>query len=143
LLLANRKFVSEKGVWGYRNWIRSGIALNKPYDKFVGELLIANGSTFQNPAANYYRVSREPTAVMENLTQVFLGTRFSCNKCHDHPFERWTQGQDYQLSAYFAGVGCKPVALPGEEVGYPLGSRQPVVNPRSNVALGSKFPFHH
>jgi hypothetical protein len=63
LLLANRKFVSEKGVWGYRNWIRSAIALNKPYDKFVSELLTANGSTFQNPAANYYRVSREPSAV--------------------------------------------------------------------------------
>lgn len=143
LLLANRKFVSEKGVWGYRNWIRSGIALNKPYDKFVGELLIANGSTFQNPAANYYRVSREPTAVMENLTQVFLGTRFSCNKCHDHPFERWTQGQYYQLSAYFADVGRKPGTVPEEEVIYPLRSPQPVVNPRSNVAVAAKFPFDY
>ncbi|MBI3861828.1 MAG: DUF1553 domain-containing protein [Planctomycetia bacterium] len=143
LLLANRKFVTEKGVWGYRNWIRSGIAANKPYDKFVSELLTSNGSTFQNPAANYYRISREPTAVMENLTQVFLGTRFSCNKCHDHPFERWTQGQYYQLSAYFAGVGRKPGSLPEEEVVYPLRSPQPVVNPRSNVAVAAKFPFDH
>ena len=114
LLLANRKFVTEKGVWGYRNWIRGAISDNKPYDKFVTELLTSNGSTFQNPAANYYRISREPTAVMENLTQVFLGTRFSCNKCHDHPFERWTQGQYYQLSAYFAGVGRKPGAIAEE-----------------------------
>lgn len=143
LLLANRKFVTEKGVWGYRNWIRSGIAANKPYDKFVVELLTANGSTFQNPAANYYRISREPSAVMENLTQVFLGTRFSCNKCHDHPFERWTQGQYYQLSAYFAGVGRKPGSLPEEEVVYPLRSPQAVVNPRSNVAVAAKFPFDH
>jgi hypothetical protein len=143
LLLANRKFVTEKGVWGYRNWIRSAIAANKPYDRFVAELLTANGSTFQNPAANYYRISREPSAVMENLTQVFLGTRFSCNKCHDHPFERWTQGQYYQLSAYFAGVGRKPGSLPEEEVVYPLRSPQAVVNPRSNVAVAAKFPFEH
>ncbi|MSR58463.1 MAG: DUF1549 domain-containing protein [Planctomycetaceae bacterium] len=143
LLLANRKFVTEKGVWGYRNWIRSAIAANKPYDQFVAELLTANGSTFQNPAANYYRVSREPTAVMENLTQVFLGTRFSCNKCHDHPFERWTQGQYYQLSAYFAAVGRKPGTTPDEEVIFPMRGAIPVVNPRSNVAVAAKFPFDH
>ncbi|MGE5190886.1 MAG: DUF1549 domain-containing protein, partial [Deltaproteobacteria bacterium] len=143
LLLANRKFVSEKGVWGYRNWIRSAIAVNRPYDKFVTDLVTANGSTYQNPAANYYRVSREPSAAMENLTQVFLGTRFSCNKCHDHPFERWTQGQYYQLSAYFAGVGRKPGTIPEEEVVFPLRSPQAVVNPRSNVAVSAKFPFDH
>src|SRR5207253_1737829 len=28
-----------------------------------------------------------------------------CNKCHDHPFERWTQDQYYHLAAYFAQVG--------------------------------------
>ena len=143
LLLANRKFVTEKGVWGYRNWIRSAIAANQPYNNFVTELITANGSTFQNPAANYYRVSREPSAVMENLTQVFLGTRFSCNKCHDHPFERWTQGQYYQLSAYFSGVGRKPGMIPEEEVVFPLRSPQAVVNPRSNVAVAAKFPFDY
>ncbi len=44
---------------------------------------------------------------MENTTQLFLAVRFNCNKCHDHPFERWTQDQYYQLSAYFAQVGRK------------------------------------
>jgi hypothetical protein len=143
LLLANRKFITEKGVWGYRNWIRSAIATNKPYDRFVAELLTANGSTFENPAANYYRISREPSAVMENLTQVFLGTRFSCNKCHDHPFERWTQGQYYQLSAFFATVGRKPGSAPQEEIIFPTRIAQPVVNPRSNAAVSPKFPFVH
>ena len=42
---------------------------------------------------------------MENTTQLFLAVRFNCNKCHDHPFERWTQDQYYQLAAYFAQVG--------------------------------------
>ena len=41
---------------------------------------------------------------MENTTQLFLGVRFNCNKCHDHPFERWTQDQYYQLAAFFAQV---------------------------------------
>ena len=42
---------------------------------------------------------------MENTTHLFLAVRFNCNKCHDHPFERWTQDQYYQLAAYFAQVG--------------------------------------
>ena len=45
---------------------------------------------------------------MENTTHLFLAVRFNCNKCHDHPFERWTQDQYYQLAAYFAQVGRKP-----------------------------------
>ncbi|MEM7561287.1 MAG: DUF1553 domain-containing protein, partial [Planctomycetota bacterium] len=32
---------------------------------------------------------------------------FNCNKCHDHPFERWTQDQYYELAAYFAQTGLK------------------------------------
>ena len=44
---------------------------------------------------------------MENTTQLFLAVRFNCNKCHDHPFEQWTQDQYYQTAAYFAQVGLK------------------------------------
>jgi hypothetical protein len=44
---------------------------------------------------------------MENTTHLFLATRFNCNKCHDHPFERWTQDQYYQLSQYFAQVDSR------------------------------------
>ena len=39
---------------------------------------------------------------MENTTHLFLATRFNCNKCHDHPFERWTQDQYYQTRARFS-----------------------------------------
>ena len=42
---------------------------------------------------------------MENTTQLFLAVRFNCNKCHDHPFERWTQDQYYQTAAFFAQIG--------------------------------------
>ena len=30
--------------------------------------------------------------------------RFNCNKCHDHPFERWTQDQYYEMAAYFGRI---------------------------------------
>jgi hypothetical protein len=142
LLMANRKFIKEKGVWAFRNWIRNSIATNQPYDQFVYELMTANGSTYENPAANYYRIAREPREVMENMTQVFLGTRFQCNQCHDHPFERWTQQQYYELSAYFAAVGRKPGVLPDEEIIYTLRNPQPVLNPDTNQTVSAAaFPF--
>ncbi len=141
LLLANRKLISEKGVWSFRNWIRNALATNKSYDAFVSELVTASGSTFESPAANYYRVSREPRIVMENMTQVFLGTRFSCNRCHDHPFERWTQNQYYQLSAYFATVGRKPGTQPEEEIIFPSRHPEAVINPRSNVDIPPAYPY--
>ena len=143
LLLNNRKYVTEKGVWAFRNWIRNALATDLPYDKFAFQLMTANGSTFENPAANYYRISREPRIAMENMTQVFLGTRFSCARCHDHPFERWTQNQYYQLSAYFAAVGRKPGTNSEEEVIYPLRSAEVVLNPRTNVGVAAEFPFEH
>ena len=78
-----------------------------PYDKFVRSILTATGSNKDNPAAAYFKILREPAATMENTTQLFLAVRFNCNKCHDHPFERWTQDQYYQTAAYFAQVGLK------------------------------------
>ncbi len=143
LLMNNRKFVSEKGVWGFRNWIRNALATDKPYDQFAYELITADGSTFDSPAANYYRVAREPKVVMENMTQVFLGTRFNCNQCHDHPFERWTQRDYYGLAAFFAAVGRKPGTRPDEEIVYSLRTPQPVIHPGTGQTVAAAFPFEH
>ncbi|MCA9081734.1 MAG: DUF1553 domain-containing protein, partial [Planctomycetaceae bacterium] len=57
--------------------------------------------------ASYFKILREPADMMENSTHLFLGVRFNCNKCHDHPFERWTQDQYYQTAAFFSRVGLK------------------------------------
>ena len=142
LLLNNRKYISEKGVWAFRNWIRKSIAENKPADDFAYELITASGSTFDNPAANYYRIAREPKIVMENMTQVFLGTRFNCNQCHDHPFEKWTQNQYFELSAYFAGVGRRKGSN-GDEIIFTSARSAPVMHPSSGEAVKPSFPFEH
>jgi hypothetical protein len=105
LLQVNRKFLGEAGAAAFRNWIRQAVADNMAYDHFVYAVLTASGSNLDNPPASYYKVLRDPGAVMENTTQLFLAIRFNCNKCHDHPFERWTQNQYYETAAYFARVG--------------------------------------
>lgn len=105
LLQVNSKFLGGEGAKGFRDWIRDQVAKNTPYDQFVRSILTATGSNKDNPAASYWKILRDPAETMENTTHLFLATRFNCNKCHDHPFERWTQDQYYTLGAYFSQVG--------------------------------------
>ncbi|MFO0908575.1 MAG: DUF1549 domain-containing protein [Isosphaeraceae bacterium] len=107
LLQVNRKFLDVEGAVAFRNWIRQQVAANTPYDQFVRTILTAAGSNRENPAASYFKILRDPASTMENTTQLFLAVRFNCNKCHDHPFERWTQDQYYQTAAFFAQFGLK------------------------------------
>ncbi|MDA1191403.1 MAG: DUF1549 and DUF1553 domain-containing protein, partial [Candidatus Poribacteria bacterium] len=141
LLQCNRKFLGDKGVWLFRSWIEKSVADNKPYDKFARELLTADGSAYENPAANYYRVSRDYASAVENTTQLFLGVRFSCNKCHDHPFEKWTQNQYYELGAYFAEVGVKAGRLPGEEIVFTSYSPSEVKHPKTLQTVAPSVPY--
>ncbi len=107
LLQVNSKFLGKEGAESFRTWIRSQIDNNVPYDQFVRSVLTASGSNKDNPPASYYKILRDPALMMENTTHLFLAVRFNCNKCHDHPFERWTQDQYYELTSYFAQVGLK------------------------------------
>jgi hypothetical protein len=138
LLQVNRKFLGDKGVQAFRAWIHDQLAQNRPYDQFVRDMLTASGSAYESPATNYLRVIRDTSTATENVTQLFLGVRFSCNKCHDHPFEKWTQTQYYQLGAYFAQVGFKPGPSGNEEV-YERGSGE-VMHPKSGRPVDPAFP---
>lgn len=102
LLQVNRKFLGPEGASSFRAWIRAEVAANTPYDDFVRKILTASGSNKANPPASYFKILRTPEDTMENTTHLFLATRFNCNKCHDHPFERWTQDQYYEMAAFFA-----------------------------------------
>lgn len=107
LLQVNRKFLGVEGSTKFRDWIRTAVAENRPYDEFAREILTATGSNNENPPASYFKVLRNPEDTMENTTHLFLGIRFNCNKCHDHPFERWTQDQYYEMAAFFGQVQLK------------------------------------
>ena len=107
LLQVNRKFLGAEGAKSFREWIRNEVKMNTPYDEFARKIITASGSNKSNPPASYYKILRTPDAIMENTTHLWLATRFNCNKCHDHPFERWTQDQYYETAAFFAQVGLK------------------------------------
>lgn len=157
LLQVNRKFLGEEGALALRNWIKQCVASNMPYDEFARQVLTASGSNMENPPAAYYKILRDPAAAMENTTHLFLAVRFNCNKCHDHPFERWTQDQYYHLAAYFAQVGRKgdpsfagqniggsavEGATPLVEVVYDTGAGE-VTHDRTGQVSPPAFPYQH
>lgn len=102
MLQVNSKFLGTEGAKLFRNWIHEQVESNTPYNEFVFAILTAKGSNKENPAASYYKILRSPEQLVENTTHLFLATRFNCNKCHDHPFERWNVDNYYQTAAFFA-----------------------------------------
>lgn len=141
LLQCNSKTLGEEGVWVFREWIREAVAQNMPYDQFVRTLITAEGSNLENPPVNYMRTLRDTGKIGEDVTQTFLGFRFSCNKCHDHPFERWTMSQYYQLDAFFARLAFKPGMRAGEEIVYDNFRGGEIKNPKTDAVVEPKVPY--
>ena len=115
VLRSNSKKLKTAGVHKFRRWIYDGILHDKPFDQFARELLTASGSAYDNPAANYWRASPDAQDATETTAQLFLGIRIQCAKCHNHPFERWSQDNYYGIAAAFTRVARKPGADDADE----------------------------
>lgn len=107
LLRINRDLLNDKGMWSFHNWVRASLRDNKPVDEMVREIITAEGSPFTEGPANFYLTSRNPLDWSENATQLFLGVRIQCARCHTHPFEKWTQDDYYGMAAFFVRLGTK------------------------------------
>jgi hypothetical protein len=107
LLRADERALDAKGIRAFHQWIRASLATNKPLDQFARELVASRGSTYTEPAANFYRALRTPVERAESAAQVFLGTRLQCAQCHNHPYERWTQDDYHDWAGVFARVSYK------------------------------------
>src|SRR5439155_4252928 len=113
------------------------------------EIISARGSTYQNPAANFYRANRDPVSRAEAIAQLFLGTRLQCAQCHNHPFDRWTQDDYYNWASLFARVQYKVLEnrrqdkndsheFKGEQIVY-VAAKGEVKNPRTGKAAEPRF----
>ena len=110
LLRNEEKVLDAKGVDLFYRWIRDSIAAGKPLDQFVREMVAAEGSTYANPPANFYRANRDPFTRGETTARLFLGVRLQCAKCHNHPFDRWTQDDYYSWAALFSRIDYQEIA---------------------------------
>ncbi len=117
-----------------------------PLDELVRRIVGGLGSTWQNPPSSFYRTNRDPTTAAESVGQVFLGIRLQCARCHNHPFDAWTQDDYYGLAAFFSNIARKQLnnvrkdnldkhEINGDEIIYLTGDAPRMVQPRTGVVL--------
>jgi hypothetical protein len=94
----------------YHHWIRASIRENKPYDRFVRELLTETGSNFRSAPVNFYRAmqSREPQAIAQTVALTFMGCRA----------EKWPKARLAAMGGFFGQIGFKETGEWKEEIVY-------------------------
>jgi len=109
-------------VQAYQRWIRDSLRQGMPYDKFVRTLLLASGSNFRAPEANFLRAvaDRTPAGLAKAAALTFLGARL----------ETWPQVRRDGLAACFSQVAYKNTLEWKEEIVFfdptrPLGPGKP------------------
>jgi hypothetical protein len=129
LLRPNPYRAGMKAVFMLDSWLRQAFRDNMPYDQMVSELITAQGSTWRNGATVLFRDRPQTVEIASSVSQLFLGIRLECAKCHHHPFEVWSQDDFYGFAAFFARVGRK-----GEGLSPPIsGGEEMIFNAESGT----------
>ncbi len=87
-------------------WLRDALHRNVAYDRFVYDLIAAEGDNADNGAVNFLSAHLNDGAVPATAitARLFLGLQVQCTQCHNHPFNDWKQTQFWGLNAFFKGT---------------------------------------
>lgn len=116
-LVSSRK-LRPVSMWAFYDWIHASVAENKPWNRMAADIFLGAGGTRENGALNYFLIHKDPIDLMETSTEAFLGQRITCARCHNHPLEKWTQTQYYEMVNLFSRVGIKNGSSPNDPVVY-------------------------
>jgi hypothetical protein len=86
----------------FRWWIYESFLDNKPFDQFVTELVLMEGSQRYGGPAGFGVASQNdvPMAAKAHiLGQAFLGLEMKCARCHDAPYHDFLQRDLFSLAA--------------------------------------------
>jgi hypothetical protein len=130
----------DKGGRLMYNWLSKSVMQDKPYNQFATELLTASGQLKFNPTANFYYITEfsEPENIATNISQVFLGVRLECARCHNHPWEKWTQDDFWGFAAFFGRMGIKDT-YENDESQVLLKLTGEVIHPKTKKPVAAKY----
>ena len=112
----------KPNVWRFRDYVIRAFNQDMPYDQFILEQLAGDelpGRTAdQLIATGYHRLGiwqDEPVDRKQELyediddlvrttSEVFLGLRIGCARCHDHKLDPIPQRDYYRFAAFFSGI---------------------------------------
>jgi Protein of unknown function (DUF1553)/Protein of unknown function (DUF1549)/Bacterial Ig-like domain (group 2) len=129
-----------KGGGAYGRWFRDQVRKDVPYDEMVRQLLVSQGRHDFEGISNFYFVSREitPEESGTNVSQLLLGLQIECARCHNHPFEKWSQDDFYGFAAFFARVGRKDMYLNNHNGTY-LKESGDLLHPKTRKPVTPKY----
>ncbi len=99
--------IEKKPAYRYYDWLRDTWKGGAPIDEVIRAILVANGTTFDDPQTNFYASEPDRLKIAENVAQSCLGIRTQCARCHNHPFDRWTMDDYYGFAAFFGQIARK------------------------------------
>jgi hypothetical protein len=122
------------------SWLRTAMLQDKPFNQFASELITASGNLYFNPASNFYYITEfsEPENIATNVSQVFLGVRIECARCHNHPWEKWTQEDFWGFAAFFGRMGVKDT-YENDESEITLKPAGEVISPKTKKRVDAKY----
>jgi hypothetical protein len=85
---------------GLRFWLEKKFRENAPFDRIAADLVAASGVSSVDGAVNFILHNSVDPAI--KVSRTFLGIRLDCARCHDHPFDRWTQKDYEDMARFFA-----------------------------------------
>ncbi|MFK7777410.1 MAG: DUF1549 domain-containing protein, partial [Gimesia sp.] len=86
----------------FRWWIHESFYDNRPFDRFLTELVMMEGSKYFGGPAGFEMASQNdaPMAAKAHIIgQTFLGLNMKCARCHDAPFHDFKQRDLFSLAA--------------------------------------------
>ena len=107
ILRADQLKITPQGAVAMQRWLHRGFKENRSFDELARELLTVQGNTSAEGPGSFYKILNKPDEVAKSLSQLLLGVRIECAKCHHHPSERWTQEDYVALAGFFTGVSLK------------------------------------
>jgi hypothetical protein len=130
----------SKGSRLMYTWLRTAMLQDQPFNQFASELITASGNLYFNPASNFYYITEfsEPENIATNVSQVFLGVRIECARCHNHPWEKWTQEDFWGFAAFFGRMGVKDT-YENDESEITLKPAGEVISPKTKKRVDAKY----
>lgn len=143
------KKVVNESFRRFQAWLQERISRDDPWPLIVVEMLQATGMLTENPPlfykASHFRQGSFPLTFADDMSRALLGMQISCARCHDHPFDRWSQEDYYGLAAFMArtrvtAVGGKTdrVCDDGE---FGEAAKGELTMPTTKKVIGAQFLF--
>lgn len=130
--------VSPKAARGMYQYLRQAVSEDRSYATLVTEMLTSAGTVLGSVPVNFYRTNFDikPEDAPITVSQALLGIRLDCARCHNHPFEKWTQDDFWGFAAFFGRTEFKFTPLSATLV---LKDKSTIVHPATRQTVAAKY----